>query len=315
MSYIFFSYSRQDSDDAQYHVQEMRSEGLSVWQDMSDIEPGENWETALKHAITDPECAGVVLQWSAAASTSKWVGKEIEIAQKANKTIYILWLDDTPLPRALEKINAVKANQFDTLKTTLTRAMPEAHTQEFEFDLGIAFGSQPRAEVWALDGMKVASVPILESSYSVASLVGKSDTWFETPKRIMLCTQFTGEANNVFLAEAIRFFQKAYPSEPWLAVHVKSKTITKHQGQREFRLKNHNNAEWYDAADACLGAVQLVRGWANDRFDIHLFGKMPVALGVLIGSRFPTNTVLYLYNDIPVRSGIEYTWVAKTVTR
>jgi len=310
MSYVFFSYARLDRDLAREHIDGMRSKGIIVWQDISDIDPGEEWPEALASAITDSECAGVVVQWSEAAKKSKWVRKEIEIAQTAGKTIFPLLLDDTPLRDPLKTINAVKADHFDILLSTLAEKTPSAYRQLIEFDLGVAFKDQPGARTFSVDGTRFTAVPFLESSYSIAAVIGKAGTWLDDPKRIMLCAQFTGDADDIFLSEAIRFFQKEYPKDPVMAVHVKAKRTR----GNEYKLRDTNSAEWYDSADTCLKALRYVQSKINKMLDIHIFGMTPVALGVLLGARMQKNTVMYLYNYNEVGRRIEYTRVAKTIT-
>lgn len=74
----FVSYSSQDRAEVLRRVQAFRIAGLSVFQDILDLDPGERWERALYREID--RCDVFLLFWSHAAADSKWVGKEIEYA-------------------------------------------------------------------------------------------------------------------------------------------------------------------------------------------------------------------------------------------
>lgn len=74
----FVSYSSQDRAEVLRRVQAFRIAGLSVFQDILDLDPGERWEKALYHEIDN--CDLFLLFWSHAAAASEWVGKEIDYA-------------------------------------------------------------------------------------------------------------------------------------------------------------------------------------------------------------------------------------------
>jgi hypothetical protein len=74
----FVSYSSQDRAEVLRRVQAFRIAGLSVFQDVLDLEPGERWGRALYHEID--VCDVFLLFWSRAAAASEWVAKEIAYA-------------------------------------------------------------------------------------------------------------------------------------------------------------------------------------------------------------------------------------------
>jgi hypothetical protein len=80
----FVSYSSEDRAEVLRRVQAFRIAGLSVFQDILDLKPGELWERALYRYID--ECDVFLLFWSRAAAASPWVQKEIEyaLARKAD---------------------------------------------------------------------------------------------------------------------------------------------------------------------------------------------------------------------------------------
>jgi multidrug efflux pump subunit AcrA (membrane-fusion protein) len=74
----FASYSSQDRGEVLRRVQAFRIAGLSVFQDILELDPGERWERALYREIDF--CDVFLLFWSRAAAASEWVAKEIDYA-------------------------------------------------------------------------------------------------------------------------------------------------------------------------------------------------------------------------------------------
>jgi hypothetical protein len=74
----FVSYSSQDRAEVLRRVQAFRIAGLSVFQDILNLDPGERWEKALYREIDN--CDVFLLFWSNAAAASEWVAKEINYA-------------------------------------------------------------------------------------------------------------------------------------------------------------------------------------------------------------------------------------------
>ncbi|MFT3720564.1 TIR domain-containing protein [Pseudorhodoferax sp.] len=74
----FVSYASHDRAEVLRRVQAFRIAGLSVFQDVLDLDPGERWEQALYREID--RCDVFLLFWSQAAAHSEWVGREIDYA-------------------------------------------------------------------------------------------------------------------------------------------------------------------------------------------------------------------------------------------
>ena len=89
----FVSYSSKDRAEVLRRVQAFRIAGMSVFQDILDLDPGERWEKALYREIDS--CDVFLLFWSKAAADSPWVGKEIDYAL-ARKGVAVN--DDAHLP-------------------------------------------------------------------------------------------------------------------------------------------------------------------------------------------------------------------------
>jgi hypothetical protein len=74
----FVSYSSKDRAEVLRRVQAFKIAGLSVFQDVLDLDPGERWENALYREIDS--CDVFLLFWSKTAAASEWVLKEIDYA-------------------------------------------------------------------------------------------------------------------------------------------------------------------------------------------------------------------------------------------
>lgn len=85
----FISYSSKDRVEVLKRVQGIRQTGITVFQDILDLEPGMRWEKALYREIDN--CDVLYLFWSTSAAQSEWVKKEIDyaLARKAG-------VDDNP---------------------------------------------------------------------------------------------------------------------------------------------------------------------------------------------------------------------------
>lgn len=83
----FASYASKDRAEVLRRVQAFKIAGISVFQDVLDLSPGDRWERELYRRIDD--CDVFLLFWSNAASQSVWVGKEIAYALARKEGIAI----------------------------------------------------------------------------------------------------------------------------------------------------------------------------------------------------------------------------------
>jgi len=74
----FVSYSSHDRAEVLRRVQAFKILGLSVFQDILELDPGERWEKRLYQEIDT--CDVFMLFWSSSAAASEWVLKEIDYA-------------------------------------------------------------------------------------------------------------------------------------------------------------------------------------------------------------------------------------------
>lgn len=97
MSHIFISYSKHDSAYASKLVTRLRQEGYDVWIDDRRLRSSEDWWPSIVNAIWS--CAAIIVIMTPASDRSRWVQREITIADQRQKPIYPLLLDggmDTP---------------------------------------------------------------------------------------------------------------------------------------------------------------------------------------------------------------------------
>src|SRR5262249_26629415 len=92
-----------------------RIAGMSVFQDVLDLEPGDRWERELYREIDD--CDVVLLFWSRAAAESPWVAKEIDyaLARKQGQDdrppdIEPVPIEGPPIPTPPEKLRHLHFN-------------------------------------------------------------------------------------------------------------------------------------------------------------------------------------------------------------
>ncbi len=74
----FVSYSSKDRAEVLRRVQAFKIAGISVFQDILDLDPGQRWERELYREIDN--CDVFLLFWSRAAAASEWIGKELDYA-------------------------------------------------------------------------------------------------------------------------------------------------------------------------------------------------------------------------------------------
>lgn len=80
--YAFISYSRKDFRDVSFFAQGLSENGQNLIIDVSDIEPGDEWEDKLDEFVREADV--VYVMWSDNAAESKWVHSETKLAASLN---------------------------------------------------------------------------------------------------------------------------------------------------------------------------------------------------------------------------------------
>jgi len=112
---IFISHSSRDMAQAERIERALEKDGHDVWLDRSDIRLGVLLRDELHAAIRKSQA--VVLVWSKAAKTSRWVAAEILIAFHLKRFIIPCVVDNTSLPQFLD--NTVYLNFLTNEKAAL----------------------------------------------------------------------------------------------------------------------------------------------------------------------------------------------------
>lgn len=97
MSHVFISYSTRDASYANRLADRLRAEGFNVWIDNTRLRSSEDWWRAIVLAID--ACAAFVVLLTPHSDQSKWVQREITLADQRDKPIFPLLVAgdiDTP---------------------------------------------------------------------------------------------------------------------------------------------------------------------------------------------------------------------------
>ncbi len=101
----FFSYCRTDSDFALKLAEDLKAAGAHVWMDQLDIDPGQEWDSAVEQAVT--RSPRMLLILSPASVQSKNVRNEIAFALDEQKTIIPVLYQDCAVPLQLRRIQHI----------------------------------------------------------------------------------------------------------------------------------------------------------------------------------------------------------------
>jgi len=90
MSHVFISYSTLNSKFAQQLADKLRKEGFNVWIDNSQLRSSDNWWKSIVLAIRESSAFIVIM--TPDAKESKWVQREVTLADVWNKPIFPILL-------------------------------------------------------------------------------------------------------------------------------------------------------------------------------------------------------------------------------
>jgi hypothetical protein len=97
MSHIFISYSKKNKDYARKLADQLIAFGFDVWMD-DRIDYGEDWWAVIVRAIR--ECSAFVVLMTSESDTSRWVQREVSIADELHKRTFPLLLEGSLLESA-----------------------------------------------------------------------------------------------------------------------------------------------------------------------------------------------------------------------
>lgn len=137
--YYFISYARQNAPFVEQLTADLKANGLAVWVDTQNLQPGTpDWETNIRAAIKGAQA--VVLVASEASRRSQPVSAELAIADSHQRPIYAVWaqgdqwIDSIEMPRVrlqyIDMRDAAYAKGLNKLVTALrNRALPGTQAQ------------------------------------------------------------------------------------------------------------------------------------------------------------------------------------------
>jgi hypothetical protein len=99
---VFLCYARADQDFALPLAQALKERGIRVWVDQWDIQPRDDWDTSIDHALYGCECLLIVL--SPASVASEEVKAELRVALDEKKSVLPILYQKCRVPRRLKLI-------------------------------------------------------------------------------------------------------------------------------------------------------------------------------------------------------------------
>lgn len=103
--HVFVSYAREDQDFVLRLVASLRDKRVPVWFDQWDIQPGQDWDQAIDHALH--ASAKVLIVLSPAMLASKQVRGELQVAIDEDKPVVPVLYQACQIPRPLRTIQYV----------------------------------------------------------------------------------------------------------------------------------------------------------------------------------------------------------------
>jgi hypothetical protein len=82
---LFISYSKQDAEFVRYLAALLKAQGFSIWYD-NELNPGEDWWTVLEREIY--ACDAFIVVMTQAGRSSRWVLRELLLAEKIGKPVF-----------------------------------------------------------------------------------------------------------------------------------------------------------------------------------------------------------------------------------
>ena len=289
MSHVFFSYSRKNTGTVSKIVERLRGSGFVLWQDITDIPGGANWQMAIQAGLE--QAVSVIVAWSEQAAASEWVREEIQLALAKHKTIVPVQLDTTPLSDDLTLYNAIPMFDFDSGIERLIAALPpELRRERLGFQMEAKLGDHPSAT--QMPGSDLVAVPLLRSSYCRAAVVGLPETPVGKPAEIHLCLQFSQPRDGSFVLDVYNTYltEKNDERPPFVALLITGPE----NASAMYRLNDRNPAHWIDAVDTTYEAViELSRG---GKPLLKYFTLGPQILAFAVGMKFYRFWHVQLYN-------------------
>jgi TonB family protein len=172
----FVSYSHEDSAFALRLAGDLKAAGANVWLDQIDIEPGQEWDSAIEDAVTQAPLMLLIL--SPTSVKSRNVRNEISFALEEKKTIIPALYQDCTVPLQLRRIQHIDfradyAHGLKALLRTLGVATPAAASATAASAGALHAKGEYSSAVPPHPPPKAASRIRVDSTVQAASLVNK----------------------------------------------------------------------------------------------------------------------------------------------
>lgn len=126
MAHIFISYSSEDADFARYLQALLNNQGFRVWLDQRRLQPGVDWWDEIEQGVTT--CSAFVVIMSPESQDSKWVRREILLAEQHDKPIFpVLYRGDMWSRLAEIQFEDMRAGLNAQLEPDLIRSLQRAY--------------------------------------------------------------------------------------------------------------------------------------------------------------------------------------------
>ncbi|MEX0275259.1 MAG: SUMF1/EgtB/PvdO family nonheme iron enzyme [Flavobacteriaceae bacterium] len=126
---IFISYSRKDSNQADWLYDLLSYEGQHVFMDRESLNPGINWSDLTEKNIMT--CDTMILLWSIHSASSAMVMREITTALMHKRKIIPCLLDLTPITPLIKEIQTMDFDMSDEFRRDIRKALNiRSHEEE-----------------------------------------------------------------------------------------------------------------------------------------------------------------------------------------
>ncbi len=172
MKKLFLSYSRKDLDFVEKLAEDFQQAGYDVWYDLTDLEGGDRWASAIQAAIDG--CDAYVLVISPNSVASEWVEKEFIYANGQKKKIVPLSLERANLPLWLVNIHYIDI-RGGHYKKNFPNILAAIETSEKSLPVPeLAKGLSTLSPAW-IGGIAAGIVLLLAVIFSLPALLGGSE--------------------------------------------------------------------------------------------------------------------------------------------
>ena len=126
---VFVSHGRHDTGLAELLNRVLTEQGLSTWL-VSSLEPGDQWENAVRNAMA--ECHAVVILLTPVMLKSQWLAVEVGAAIAWDKPIYVLYDGVTleQIPAFLSQFQLLPVSQMSEVVSQILKSRQPLSEQD-----------------------------------------------------------------------------------------------------------------------------------------------------------------------------------------